>query len=120
LTCSTVAQSSSVSRSNSCGAIAVGVPGVPALFTRKSSRPRSPTARSTIRTASAASPTLPGAAMTRLPVSAASRSTASAPRASPSRWLIATAQPPRASMVAVARPMPDAPPVTSAARPFRS
>ena len=105
--------------SSSAGAMRRRVPGVPALLNSRSSRPRSSTAFSTMRSAVPASPTLPGALIALNP-SAFSLSTASGPRASSARWLMATVAPNFASIRAVAKPMPDAPPVTSAVLPFRS
>ena len=105
--------------SSSAGAMRRLVPGVPALFTSRSSRPRSATALSTIFSAPAASPTLPGA-MIALPPMSISLSTAWGPRGSSSRKLIATVAPNFASIVAVANPMPEAPPVTKAVLPVRS
>ena len=118
-TCSRVSHSSSVMRWRSLLGMAVRLPGVPALLARKSSRPRSATACSTMRTQSSASPTLPGAPMTSRP-SPQSRATCSGPRGSSARWLIATLAPLRASCVTSARPMPEAPPVTRAVLPARS
>ena len=94
------------------------VPGVPALLNSRSSRPRSSIALSTIRSATPASPTLPGAMIAR-PPSALILSTASGPRGSSVRKFTATVAPNFASMRAVAKPMPDAPPVTSAVLPAR-
>jgi hypothetical protein len=92
---------------------------VPALATSRSRRPRSSIAFFTMRSQSAASPTLPGAAIASSP-SAASLATASLPRGSSARKLTATLAPLRPSIAAVASPMPDAAPVTSAVLPVRS
>ena len=64
-------------------------------------------------------PTLPGA-MIALPPSSISLLTASGPRASSCRKLIATVAPNLANKRAVAKPMPEAPPVTRAVLPARS
>src|SRR5487761_430719 len=55
-----VDQNSSESASRSANGIGVGVAGVPALLTRKSSRPSASTALPTIRSASPGRATLPG------------------------------------------------------------
>src|SRR5262249_15032925 len=73
-------QKSSVSASRSENGIGVGVAGVPALLTRKSSRPSASIALVTIRSASPGRDTSPGVATIRRP-SAFSRSTAAGPRA---------------------------------------
>src|SRR5216684_3500551 len=114
-----VCQKSSESRSSSANGIGAGVAGVPALLTRKSSRPKASIARATIVSASPGFDTLPGAATMRCPA-AFSRSTSRAPRASSARWLSATVAPLRAKASTVASPMPEAPPVTSAVFPERS
>src|SRR5260370_11605114 len=58
-------QNSSVSASRSENGIGVGVAGVPALLTRKSSRPSASIALFTIRSACPGCDTSPGAAITR-------------------------------------------------------
>ena len=112
-------QKSSVSASRSENGIGTGVAGVPALLTRKSSRPSASTARATMRSASPGLETSPGAAMTRRP-SPFKRSTDCAPRWSSGRWFSATAAPQRAKISAAAKPMPEAAPVTSTALPLKS
>src|SRR6516164_5420803 len=114
-----VDQKFSVSASRSANGIGVAVAGVPALLTRKSSRPSPSTAPATMRSACPGCATSPGAAMIRHPC-AFRRSTSRAPRGSSGRWLSATAAPLRAKASAVASPMPEAAPVTSAAFPVRS
>src|SRR5262249_20795753 len=76
-----VAQNSSVSRSSSAGGIGATVAEVPALLTRKSSRPSASIASPTIFSAAPAFDTSPGAPITAKP-SARSRSTTAGPRAS--------------------------------------
>jgi hypothetical protein len=61
------AQKSSLSRSSSAGGIGSAVAEVPALLTRKSSRPSAPIASCTIRSAVSGLETSPGAAMTAKP-----------------------------------------------------
>src|SRR5947207_3777884 len=112
-------QKSSVSASRSENGIGVGVAGVAALLTRKSSRPRLSIAFVTIRSASPGCDTSPGAAAIRRP-SALSRSTACGPRASSGKWLSATVAPQREKMSAAASPIPEAAPVTSTALPAKS
>src|SRR4051812_33031824 len=112
-------QKSSVSASRSENGIGVGVAGVPALLTRKSSRPRLSIALITIRSASAGRDTSPGAATIRRP-SALSRSTASGPRESSGKWLSATVAPQSEKISAAASPIPEAAPVTSTALPAKS
>ncbi len=93
---------------------------MPALFTRTSSRPASSVAAATARGAVAASPTSPARAT--MPAEAAApfpmASTASA-SASSSRSTATTVAPSSTSRCAVARPMPDAAPVTMATRPSK-
>src|SRR5438874_3963211 len=62
-----VCQKSSVSRSSSANGIGAGVAGVPALLTRKSSRPSASIARLAIASASPGFDTLPGAEITLCP-----------------------------------------------------
>jgi hypothetical protein len=62
-----VAQNSSLSRSSSLGGIGATVADVPALLTRKSSRPSAAIASCTIRSAAPGCETSPGAAMTAKP-----------------------------------------------------
>src|SRR6266404_2869642 len=114
-----VCQKSSVSRSSSANGIGAGVAGVPALLTRKSSRPSASIARVTIASPSPGFETLPGAEITRCPC-LFSRSICSMPRGSSGRWFSATVAPARANASTVASPMPEAPPVTSAVFPERS
>src|SRR5437763_8294980 len=114
-----VCQKSSVRRSSSENGIGAGVAGVPALLTRKSSRPSASIARLVIVSASPGFDTFPGAEMTLWP-SPFSRSTWSRPRESSGRWFSATVAPQRAKCSTVASPMPEAPPVTSAVFPERS
>src|SRR5439155_25657669 len=114
-----VCQKSSVSRSSSANGIGAGVAGVPALLTRKSSRPSASIARVTIVSASSGFETLPGADITRCPCPF-SRSICSMPRRSSGKWFSATVAPARANASTVASPMPGAPPVTSAVFPERS
>src|SRR6266851_2359074 len=114
-----VDQKLSVSASRSANGIGVGVAGVPALLTRKSSRPSASMALATIRSACPGCATSPGAAMIRYPCTLR-RSTSLGPRGSSGRWLSATAAPLRAKASAAASPMPDAAPVTSTAFPERS
>src|SRR5215469_7530755 len=114
-----VDQKLSVSASRSANGIGLGVAGVPALLTRKSSRPSPSIAFATIRSACPGCDTSPGAAIIRHPC-AFRRSTSRAPRGSSARWLSATAAPLRAKASAVASPIPEAAPVTSAAFPMRS
>src|SRR6266446_1214516 len=85
-------QKSSVRASRSGNGIGVGVAGVPALLTRKSSRPSASIALATMRSASPGLPTSPGDAMIRYPCTLRS-STWSGPRGSSGRWLSATAAP---------------------------
>src|SRR5260370_26193290 len=59
-----VCQKSSVSRSSSANGIGAGVAGVPALLTRKSSRPNASIARLAIASASPGFDTLPGEQIT--------------------------------------------------------
>src|SRR4051812_24119153 len=73
----------------------------------------------TMRSAAPALDTSPGAAITSRP-SARSFAAVSVPRLSSGRWLSATLAPRRANSSTVASPMPDEPPVTSAALPLRS
>src|SRR6516165_10317045 len=112
-------QKSSVSASRSENGIGVGVLGVPALLTRKSSRPSASIALVTMRSACLGCETSPGAAITRAPCDLR-RSTWTGPRGSSGRWLSATVAPQRAKASAAARPMPDAAPVTSTVFPVRS
>src|SRR6516165_3314843 len=114
-----VDQKFSVSASRSANGIGVDVAGVPALLTRKSSRPSPSIAAATMRSACPGCDTSPAAAATRQPC-AFRRSTSRGPRGSSGRWLSATAAPLRAKASAVASPMPEAAPVTSAAFPERS
>src|SRR5215813_9863614 len=90
---------------------------IPALANITSSRPNSATARSTNACTWPASPTSTSTVMAWPPVRAISFTTASAAAVctSPST----TAAPSAAKSCAVARPMPSAPPVIAATRPFK-
>src|SRR6516225_9366297 len=114
-----VDQKLSVSASRFSNGIGIVVAGVPALLTRKSRRPSASMAFATMRSACSGCDTSPGAVITRHPCTLR-RSTSRGPRGSSGRWLSATAAPLRAKASAVASPMPEAAPVTSAAFPERS
>ncbi len=88
----------------------------PALRTRASSGPSHPATRRAIEPESARSS---GSTVTAAPVARSIEAAASIP-SSWDRLVIVTRAPAAASACAVARPMPEEPPVTSIARPERS
>src|SRR5262245_613252 len=89
-----------------------------ALFTTITTGPSSDWTWADIRLTSSACPTSPSKAIARTPQARASAATASAAGAL-ARVLTATSQPRAASSSAMARPMLRPPPVTSATRPLR-
>src|SRR5437667_1436804 len=112
-------RSTANTRSHSASVISVAskYAFTPALFTSTSILPWPPTTASTVRTTSASTVTSAQANSMRRPP-AASSPAAARPAAS-SRSIEVTAAPSAASFSTMARPMPRAPPVTSATLPAR-